>query len=253
MTAEKGPRASRRGFLKATVLGGAAAAGLPRSGVAEPTAPQDAPPTSEPGQQGTLFDADERRALGRLADLVLPGAGSWGAAAYVEGLLTTFDHEPPRLYPGGVGAGDDWLPLDRVRERGWRLRIHGSEEVAYANAAVLGPVRGLRPVLLEGAREAARRFADGDSAEWVWWRLPGEFREAFIELVVEGALGDPIYGGNRDGAGWRAFHFEGSMLGYGTYHPPAGPHPGEGVGPDPLGPFTRAALWVLGFFSRRLG
>lgn len=174
---------------------------------------------------------------------MLPHAAGWGAVDYIEGVLTIFDHDPPRLHAGRVGSADEWLPLDRVSERAWRLRIHGSEAGQNPNDARLGPVLGLRPLIVEGAREAARRLALGATPEWVWWRLPSAFRDAFTELVLEGTLGDPRYGGNRDGAAWRAFHFEGAMLGYGTYQP-ASPHehPSEHAqsqGVDPLGPFTR--------------
>lgn len=246
----KRPDTSRRTFLKATAIGGTTAL-LPGVGRSDARAPA---PEAVPASPTTgLFDAAERSALASLADLVLPGAAGWGAVDYIEGVLTIFEHDPPRLYAGPVGAGDAWLPLDRVRQRAWRLRIYGSDAVENPNEAVLGPVTGLQPLIARGAREAAQRRAGGESPEWVWWRLPGAFRDAFTELVLEGTLGDPIYGGNRDGAAWRAFHFEGAMLGYGTYSPSPHEHPAERAGsegPDPLGPFTRAALWAMGFFSR---
>lgn len=249
--------ASRRTFLKATTIGGATAL-LPRVGRADARAPAPDPEgvkSATASPKTGPFGGEERAALASLADLVLPGAARWGAVDYVEGVLTIFDHDPPRVHAGTVGSGDAWLPLDRVRERAWRLRIHGSDAVENPNDALLGPVVGLRPLIVEGAREAAQRLAGGATPEWVWWRLPGEFRDAFTELVLEGTLGDPIYGANRDGAAWRAFHFDGAMLGYGTYRPSRREHHAKQTGsegPDPLGPFTRAALWVMGFFSRRI-
>lgn len=254
---------SRRALLKTAALGGAAAWGLPgarRAGAgeggpaprAEPATPADGAPA------GGLFSRDERRALAALADHVLPGAGDWGAVDYLEGLLTCLDGPVPRVHAGPVGAGDDWLPLDRVRAVAWRLRIEGSDAVEVPEGLLEEPVRGLRPLLREGAREAARAFASGRSARRVWWGMPAEFRDPFTELVLEGSLGDPFYGGNRGGAAWRAFHFEGALLGYGTHSPrhadPADPQAAAGgdPGPDPLGPVTRAVLWALGFFSRRI-
>ena len=246
---------SRRKFLKASVLGGAALAGVSRVRRADATeAPPSESSASAPEATASLFAPSEQRALTLLADVVLPGAGTWGAAEYIERLLTSLDYEPPRLYGGMVGSEGEWLPLDRVRLRAWRLRIYGSEAEAHPNEALLGPVRGLRPLMLEGAREAASMLS-GSSPGWVWWQLSGDFREAFTELVLEAALGDPIYGGNRDGAAWRAFHFEGAMLGYGTYRPDSHAHralEGDDAGPDPLNSLTRAALWVMGFFSRRI-
>jgi len=251
---------SRRRFLKAGMLGaGAAATGLaaPREAQAAP-ATGTAPSASAIGADGPLFDRAEHAALSMLAELVLPGAGEWGAVDYVERTLTLFDADPPRLYAGTVGSTDEWLPFDRVRERAWRLRIYGSSEVDHPNEAVLGPVRGQRPVIVEGAREAAAGFERGASAGAVWGRLSDDFREVFTELVLEGSLGDPIYGGNRDGAGWRAFHFEGAMLGYASSPVRSSGHAHhagdaeEDANPDPLGLFTRVALWAMGFFSRRI-
>lgn len=251
---------SRRAFLKTTALGAAAAVGLATGRSARAAADAESPSASpdreaEATGDGPLFRGAEREALTSLAEVVLPGAGAWGAAEYIERTLTLFEAEPPRLYAGTVGSTDEWLPFDRVREHAWRLRIHGSEAVPHPNEAVLGPLPGYRPVLLEGARRAAASLARGASPGWVWWELSSGFREVFTELVLEGSLGDPIYGGNRDGAAWRAFHFEGAMLGYGSgpYRPGLHAHdPARGEGPDPLGFFTRIALWVLGFFSRRI-
>jgi hypothetical protein len=250
----KRPAASRRSFLKATAIGGATAVLLPEvAGPEERGRPHAGADAAADSATPGLFGEAERSALASLADVVLPGAGAWGTVDYVEGLLTSLDGDRAELYAGTVGSRDEWLPLDRVRARAWRLRIHGSSAVEYQNEAVLGPVVGLRPRIVEGVREAAARLRAGASPEWVWWRLPGEFRDAFTELVLEGALGDPVYGGNRDGGAWRAFHFDGAMLGYGGSAPEGQPRSkGEAgqVGPDPLGPFTRVALWLLGFFSR---
>ena len=58
---------------------------------------------------------------------------------------------------------------------------------------------------------------------------------------------------DRDGAAWRAFHFEGAMLGYGTFTPAAHAHGGRGGDAAPaLSWLTRIALWLMGFFSRRI-
>lgn len=248
--------ASRRSFLKAGVLGAGAAAALRTGGeatgetaVASPSAPLGVE------RDGPLFDAAERSALAALAELVLPGAGTWGAVDYVERTLTLFDSDPPRLYAGTVGSTDEWLPFDRVREHAWRLRIYGSSVVDHPNEAVLGPVPGHRPVIVEGARAAVTGFEGGASARAVWGRLSDDFHGVFTELVLEGSLGDPIYGGNREGAAWRAFHFEGAMLGYASSPVRSSSHAHHAAqeeNPDPLGLFTRIALWAMGFLSRRI-
>ncbi len=149
-----------------------------------------------------------------------------------------------------LGQGEPFLPLDRVQEHAWRLRLYGSEEVEYRNESVLGPVRGLRPTLREGAREAARLAREGSSPGSIWWSLPDEFTDAFTELVVEGSLGDPIYGGNRGGEVWRAHGFRAPMLAYGGGSPHPSGTPGPEVAPEALHWTTRVMLWAIGFFSR---
>ena len=250
-------RAGRRHFLKQTALGAATVAGI-AGGRTDPApdAPAPAAPVVDPGREyegPRLFSESERAALHALADHVLPGAGGWGAAEYIERTLTMFDTEPPRLYAGTVGSTDEWLPFDRVRDHAWRLRILGSKAVHHPNDAVLGPVPGYRPTILEGARLAVTLLARGASPKSAWEHLSDDFHDIFTVLVLEGSLGDPLYGGNRGGAAWREFHFEGSMLGYGSFFPRHDVPGGEGAkDPAPLGFLTRAALWVMGFFSRRI-
>jgi hypothetical protein len=167
-------------------------------------------------------------------------------------MLTAFEVDPPRIHAGMLGRGEPFLPLDRVQEHAWRLRLYGSGEVEYRNESVLGPIRGLRPVMSEGAREAARMAAAGSSPGRIWWSLPGEFTDAFTELVVEGSLGDPLYGGNRGGRLWLAHGFHPPMLAYGgAASDPGGARDPEAVR-EPLHWSTRIALWAIGFFSRRI-
>jgi hypothetical protein len=236
--------ATRREFLAAAALGSATlATGRPTFASRAPAEQAPAPAVRAAG----FFSEEERQALDVLAEEVLPGAASWGAVDYVEDLLTAFDHDPPRLHAGPANAGGEFLELDRVAQHAWRLRLYGSEAFPYANESVLGPVKGVRALLREGAQDAAERLRGKQPADWIWARQSDEFRTAFGELVLEGSLGDRIYGGNRDTAAWRAFHFEGALLGYGDYlGPVAGPDP------EPLGFFTRAALWVTAFFARRV-
>ena len=244
---------SRRTFLKTAALGAANLPFSPATGNAQQAVAGD--PTNAPKTVGALFRAEERQALTSLAELVLAGGNGFGVPDYIEQLLTAFDHDPPRIIAGPMGSSDEWLPLTRIQERAWRLRILGSQASKHPGDALLETVTGLRPLLVEGAAQAAEGYSSGDSSEWVWWELSSEFRDAFTDLVIEGSLGDPIYGGNPDGAAWQTFHFEGGMLGYGTYYPnshAADDRGSDDPGPYPLSSLTRAALWVMGFFSRRI-
>jgi hypothetical protein len=260
---------SRRRFLEA-LAGGGAALLLPRRSASAPPDPTAGPATAEhPG----CFDEAGRAALARLADFVLPGAAQRGAVEYVERLLTAFDHDPPRIHAGGPYSGrrpfalagrasdsyppgdfENWVPLDRVSERAWRLRIHGS-----GPGDPLGPVTGLRPLLVDGAARAA---AHG-STRRAWSAQTAEFRARFTELVIEACFADPVYGGNRAESGWREIDFEGDVLPLGfmpwdasaaVYRErPDAPYSRRVAEPDPapLGWRTRLWLGFLAFLSRR--
>jgi gluconate 2-dehydrogenase gamma chain len=250
-------RSSRRRFLE----GLAGVLLLPRPSSAEPgEAPQPAC-----AAHPAFFSAAQRANLAALADHVLPGAARLGAVEYIEQLLSAFDFDPPRIHAGGPFSGrrpfaehgrasdsfppadfEHWLPLDRVAERAWRLRLYGSSE-----GDPLGPVTGLRPLLQQGA-------------DLRWSAQSDEFRTRFTELVIEACYADPVYGGNRGEAGWRALGFEGDSLplGFmpwdessGSYRErPDAPYSRVGGDPDPapLGWRTRVQLWFLAFLSRRM-
>lgn len=196
---------------------------------------------------------------------MFPGAAALGAVEYVEQLLTAFDFDPPRIHAGGPFSGrrpfaragrasdafppadfEHWLSLDRVAERAWRVRLYGADA-----SDPIGPVTGLRSLLKQGAARS-------------WSEQSDEFRARFSELVLEACASDPVYGGNRGEAGWRALDFEGDTLplGFmpwdestGAYRErPDAPYSKLGSEPDPapLGWRTRMQLWFLAFLSRRM-
>jgi hypothetical protein len=240
---------TRREFLKASAVGAASLAAAPAASEVDRDAAAAAAPMAASQGRGFFSDA-ELSVLALLAERILPGAGASGAIDYIEGLLTAFEVDPPRIHAGMLGQGEPFLPLDRIQEHAWRLRLYGSDEVEYRNESVLGPVRGLRPSMREGAREAARLAGEGSSPGSIWGALSDEFTDAFTGLVLEGSLGDPIYGGNRGGEVWRAYGFQAPMLAYGNA-PSSGAAASEAAR-EPLHWTTRLMLWAIGFFSRRI-
>jgi hypothetical protein len=204
----------------------------------------------------SFFADSERRGLGALADGILPpddqpGGKALGAVAYIEGLLTAFDHPTPPIFLGGPYSGRQPFPngdgspsanlptdgfqpiaLDRVAERAWRLRLYGSSMVMGGgpNDALLGPVVGLRDQIKAGLADAqmlAGAPLDSISAArmaQVIHDLDSDFRDTLIGLVSQAAFGAPEYGGNPKGAGWQLTHFEGDIqpLGYTFFDVQAG-------------------------------
>lgn len=204
-----------------------------------------------------FFTDAERRALGALANIVVPsepgapGAAELGATAYIERLLTAFDVDPPALFadgpfsgrqplPDGKGGGgaqppNDFLrfrPLDRVTAKAWRIRLYGSKAVegGTLNEGVVAPVVGLRNLFKDGLRAAvaeAKAPIETLSPEQlrdVFAGLDSELRKAFVDLVPQAVWGAPEYGGNPGGAGWKLVHFEGDSqpLGYSLFDEGAG-------------------------------
>jgi hypothetical protein len=157
----------RRDFLKAMAVA-AAALTLPATGVRRAYAKA----------RGRFLTRAERATLEALCDRIIPpdkdpGAGALGAVDYVDGLLTAFDHDPPRIFAGGPFSGrtpypdtrtgrpsrrrprnefKHFITLSRVQELRWRAEIFGSDTVPGAdyNDAALGPLIGLRQLYREG-------------------------------------------------------------------------------------------------------
>jgi hypothetical protein len=124
-----------------------------------------------------LFTAEERAAVAAALDEQVPGAADLGAVDYVEALLGALDHDPPHLWaaPGPwAGDGPRWLDLGPWERHAWRQR-------------------------LADLRAVYRRVAAGRPE-------PGDARVVHAH-ACEATYGDPAYGGNRDGSGWRRIAF----------------------------------------------
>jgi hypothetical protein len=238
----------------------------------------------------------ERRVLEACADRIFPpdehgpGAAALGAVDYIEQLLTAFEHDPPRLhavgpfsdrnpFPAADGSlsGEhpadgfrEFLPLSRVQERGWRLRLYGSAGVPGGgpNDAILGPIVGLRDLLRDSIAEAIAASGlshdelHGAALMNLYDLLPDDTRDQVDLLVLQSVFGLPEYGGNRDRGGWRTIYFDGDSmpLGYTFIDPGSGQiadrpdHPVIGpaaaADPDPMDEeivgLYSAAVTVLG-------
>lgn len=212
--------------------------------------------STPPVQTGFFTDA-ERTALGALANAVLPpddtpGGKDLGAVAYIEKLLTAFDNvdatHPPAIYAGGPFSGrvpyadasgvpstnfppssfQTFLPLDRVKDAGWRVQLFGSAGLPNGapNDALLGEVVGLRDQVKQGLAAAIAaatppldQMSQDDLITFLNTSLSVPFRQLVVDLVCQAAFAPPEYGGNPDLAGWKLTHFEGDSqpLGYSVW------------------------------------
>lgn len=137
-------------------------------------------------------------------------------ADYIDALLGAFLFEPPRIWAGGPFSGRHggdagfaaFAELGPVEALAWRTRIEGSR--GRAEREWNGPVIGLQ----ERYRTALARLGhDFDE-------LPPDEQDALLDAdpdfkallhahACEGLYADPVYGGNRGGAGWRSIGFAG--------------------------------------------
>jgi hypothetical protein len=158
---------------------------------------------------------DEHRILTAAMDATIPGdvqspgAGQVGGADYVDQLLGAFEFDPPRIWAGGPFSGrrggdagyERWLELGAVEELAWRMRLEGS--AGHPEREFNGPVVGWQQLY----RDALGQLAAGEPLE----ATPAEWRELLFVHCCEALYGDPVYGGNRDGAGWAAIGFDGDV------------------------------------------
>jgi hypothetical protein len=166
-----------------------------------------------------FFSESESRVIGAACDRLIPGAADAGVSDYVDTLLGAFTFDPPRIFAGGPFSGrhggdasfDDWLPLGAMEELAWRTRIEGSQ--GRPEREFNGPVIGWQERYRDGVAALGADFADADGDEQdrrLDVAIDG-FKELLYVHACEGMYGDPVYGGNRDLAGWQAIDFVGDV------------------------------------------
>jgi gluconate 2-dehydrogenase gamma chain len=234
---------SRREFIKLTSIGAATLA---------------APWALEACGDGTVqfFTAHERATVEAAAARIVPsdqepGAAEAKAARYIEHLLSAFDHDPPLIFGGGPFSGrqpfpangapsdrfpknrfERFLPLSRVREIAWRMRVYGSAATPGGdfNDAALGATKGWRDLYRAGlaALDAKSRelfskdFIDltAEQQDEALKESESGFVNVLTEHVLEGTYAAPEYGGNDGLVMWNALGHRGDSqpLGYSIYN-----------------------------------
>jgi gluconate 2-dehydrogenase gamma chain len=195
----------RRAFLKAVTLVPAVAAA--------PLTPSENP--AAPGPQ--YLSAPEREfidaALSRLipSDELGPGAKEAGVTAFID-----------RQLGGPYGRAQTWYMQGPWREgaaeQGYQLKLTPAEFYRTAIADIDEQCRsaysGKRFAELDGA--AQDKVLHGlEKDEIKLARVPArQFFEMLWNNTREGFLADPMYGGNRDFAGWKLIGFPGPRYNY---------------------------------------
>src|SRR5947208_10379166 len=121
-------------------------------------------------------------------DHLIPGATEARVADYIDGLLGAFAVDPPRIWAGGPFSGRhggdagfaDFMPLSRLDELAWRVRIEGSRGIPERefNGAVVGLQERYRDGLSALGADYAILDADAQDARL---RDNGPFTELLYE------------------------------------------------------------------------
>src|SRR5258706_4644188 len=202
----------RRAFLKSAAAGGAAAAAttVPHAAEAQQNAPAPAPASPNPAY--TYLNPEEAAFVEALVDHMVPAdehspkGTDLGLAIYID-----------RALAGGWGKGDrlymqgPWKR--RLPSQGYQLPLTPAElyrtGIAAANAFCVKTYgksfdkisASQREEFLLGLRAGKVAFENGPPAR--------VFFTTLYQNVVEGMFADPIYGGNRNKAGWKMIGFPG--------------------------------------------
>jgi hypothetical protein len=172
----------------------------------------------------TWFDQPDYACLEAAVDRLIPpdqhcpGAKAAGVADYIDSLLGAFSFDPPRIWAGGPYSGrqggeasfERFLELGAIEQLAWRIRLEGSS--GLAEREFNGPVIGLQQQFAEALFLLGADFVSLEGGEQDE-RLDAEpeAKRLLYSYACEGMYGDPIYGGNRDRAGWSSIGFEGDV------------------------------------------
>jgi len=205
----------RRSFLKGAVAGGAAAAtvSLPKTAEAQQGAPSPASQSSPaPANTYAYLNPEEAAFVEALVDHMVP-ADQHTPKGTELGVNTYID----RALAGGWGKGDrlymqgPWKP--GVPSQGYQLPLTPAElyrtGIAAANAFC---VKSHGKTFDKIGAEQRQEFLLGLQAGKVTFENGPPARVFFATLyqnVIEGMFSDPIYGGNRNKAGWKLIGFPG--------------------------------------------
>ena len=205
----------RRDFLKGAVVGGAAAAtvNLPQNAEAQQGAsPVAAPDAGSPGY--AFLNLEEAAFVEALVDHMVPAddltpkGTDIGINIYIDRALAGGWGKGERLYlqgPWKRGVPSQGYQLPLTPAQLYRAGIAATN--VHCRSAYGKPFDRLddkqREDVLVALSSGKLSFDNGLPARVFWTTL--------YQTVMEGMFSDPIYGGNRNKAGWRLIGFPGAI------------------------------------------
>ena len=197
----------RRDFLKSAVIGGAAAATatLPASVSAQQGA-------AAPAAGYSFLNGEEAAFVETLVDHMIPADAHTPKGTDV-GVNIYLD----RALAGGWGKGDrlymqgPWAP--GVPEQGYQLPLLPAElyrnGIADTNQYCVKTYGKPFDQITAAQREEVLKNLDSGKVTFASGLSSRVFFNIVYQTVMEGMFADPIYGGNKDKAGWKMVGFPG--------------------------------------------
>ena len=201
----------RRDFLKGVVAGGGAAAAtaaaIPHEAAAQPAQP------ASPGYEH--LNLDEAAFVEALVDHMVPAdeltpkGTDVGINIYIDrALARRLGQGRPPLYAGAVEdrRAEPGLPVAAHARAALSRRHRGDQRLLPQDLRQdrsMHSTRTQREEVLLGLSSGKITFEDGPPVRVFW--------NTVYQTVMEGMFSDPIYGGNRDKAGWKLIGFPGAI------------------------------------------
>ena len=200
----------RRSFLKGAVVGGAAAvaSSLPKPSEAQPKA--DAPPP--PPAAYAFLNPEEAAFVEAVVDHMIPAdehspkGSDLGLAVFIDRSLASGWGKGERLYlqgPWKAGAPNQGYQLPLTPAALYRVGIPA------ANAHCVKTYGKPFDKITEGEREEFLLAWQAGKVQFENGPPARVFFGMLYQNVMQGMFSDPIYGGNRDKAGWKMIGFPG--------------------------------------------
>ena len=205
----------RRDFLKGAVVGGAAAATVslpPNAEAQQGASPAAAPDAASPGY--SFLNLEEAAFVEALVDHMVPAddltpkGTDIGINIFIDRALAGGWGKGERLYmqgPWKLGLPSQGYQLPLTPAQLYRAGIEATN--AHCRKSYGKPFDRLddkqREDVLVALSSGKLSFDNGLPARVFWTTL--------YQTVMEGMFSDPIYGGNRNKAGWRLIGFPGAI------------------------------------------
>jgi gluconate 2-dehydrogenase gamma chain len=214
---------TRRRLLASTAILAVAGFGLPARGRTYrggslPWDPNDtSPPIPVKTGPWLYFTADEAAAVEAIADRLIPpddagpGGKQAGCAVFIDCQLAGSFGDSRGLYmrpPFANGTPSQGPQSPIVPKERYRISLAALEDyckTTFAGKGFVALTALQQDQVLTGLENGAIKLKDGSGKV---------FFEAIRANTIEGFFADPIYGGNRDMAGWKLIGFPGVRYDY---------------------------------------